>query len=84
MSFNSVRRRIQRLEGRYRASDDGSFTLEQFSRMYWKADRAGFRRFVKREASYLSMFLSQFEEEEAEAKPARRCGRRAREEGVRP
>jgi hypothetical protein len=84
MNFGPVRRRIGRLERHYQTDDEDSFTLEQFSRMYWKADREGFRRFVKREAPNLTMFLRQFEEEEAAAKLTHRCCSRVRGRGSRP
>jgi hypothetical protein len=58
-------RRLAKLSAKFRPSGVRQFTLEELCRLYWRTDKRGFRALAA-ETGAFSVFLTDFEREDAE------------------
>jgi hypothetical protein len=65
MKMAQMHRRLAKLSAKFRTSGVRQFTLEQLCRLYWRTDKRGFRA-VAAETGAFSVFLTEFEREDAE------------------
>jgi hypothetical protein len=64
MNARNIRNRLLRIERKIQPEHDGAITLEALCRSMWRADKRKFLEMAK--GTSFSLFVSQFEFEEAE------------------
>jgi hypothetical protein len=72
-----IKHRLEKLEQRLLPSDDGACTLEELCRAMWRQDKRKLLEMAK--GSSLTLFVRQFEFEDAERGAADRRGMRGRQ-----
>jgi hypothetical protein len=70
MNAARMKRRLEKLEQRSCAQDDGVFTLEEFCRSIWLSDKKHFLEIARQ--THLSHFVAQFEFDDAERRRTKR------------
>lgn len=66
MSTRQMRRRLAKVQEKVSPEHDGTYTLEELCRLWWKQDKAGFINYVNGEGRTFRVFMDTFEREDAE------------------
>ncbi len=66
MSTRQMTRRLAKVQEKVSPERDGTYTLEELCRLWWKQDKQGFIKHANEPGSMCRSLVEQFEREDAE------------------